>query len=98
MNDTGWEELASKTDIGGKEEKSIKSNPKIQTTTFKVKEKGKGFDLIAGMNELKETLSDIILLLNDKELYKQYKVSIPNGMLLYGPPGCGKTFVAQKIS
>ena len=64
-----------------------------------MKEKGKGFDLIAGMNELKDTLyQDIILPLNDKELYEQYKVSIPNGMLLYGPPGCGKTFIAQKFA
>lgn len=68
-------------------------------TTFKVKTKGKGFDSIAGMSELKETLyQDIILPLNDKALYEQYKVSIPNGMLLYGPPGCGKTFIAQKFA
>ena len=51
------------------------------------------------MSELKDTLyQDIILPLNDKELYEQYKVSIPNGMLLYGPPGCGKTFIAQKFA
>jgi transitional endoplasmic reticulum ATPase len=68
-------------------------------SSFKVKENGKGFDLIAGMNELKETLyQDIILPLNDRELYLQYKVSIPNGMLLYGPPGCGKTFIAEKFA
>lgn len=69
------------------------------SSSFKIKEKGKGFDLIAGMNELKDVLyQDIILPLNDKELYEQYKVSIPNGMLLYGPPGCGKTFIAQKFA
>ena len=72
---------------------------KNSSTSIKVKTKGKGFDLIAGMSELKELLyNDIILPLNDKELYEQYKVSIPNGMLLYGPPGCGKTFIAQKFS
>jgi len=60
---------------------------------------GKGFDEIAGMQEIKDTLyHDVIAPLNDRELYEQYKVTIPNGMLLYGPPGCGKTFIAQKFS
>jgi transitional endoplasmic reticulum ATPase len=77
----------------------IEKKPEIHSSSFKVKERGKGFDLIAGMTDLKETLyQDIILPLNDKELYEQYKVSIPNGMLLYGPPGCGKTYIAQKFA
>ena len=60
---------------------------------------GKGFDEIAGMQEIKDTLyHDVIAPLNDRELYEQYKVTIPNGMLLYGPPGCGKTFISQKFS
>ena len=60
---------------------------------------GKGFDEIAGMQEIKDTLyHDVIAPLNDRELYEQYKVTMPNGMLLYGPPGCGKTFISQKFS
>lgn len=71
------------------------SNPVISFT----KEKGKGFDAIAGMTELKETLyNDVIMPLKEKELYEKYKVSVPNGMLLYGPPGCGKTFIARQFS
>lgn len=67
--------------------------------TDKIKEKGKGFDAIAGMTELKETLyNDVIMPLKEKELYEKYKVSVPNGMLLYGPPGCGKTFIARQFS
>ncbi len=77
--------------------------PKVPSETnkygFKVKKKGKGFDDIAGMTELKETLyHDIIQPLSDAKLYEKYKVSPPNGMLLYGPPGCGKTFISQKFA
>lgn len=60
---------------------------------------GKGFSSIAGMQELKDTLKlDVIDALNDKERYKEYGLSIPNGILLYGPPGCGKTFFAEKFA
>lgn len=60
---------------------------------------GTGFDQIAGMAALKETLyNDVIRALHEKELYASYGVTIPNGMLLYGPPGCGKTFIAQKFA
>lgn len=63
------------------------------------KKKGKGFDDVAGMNELKQMLySDVISALKDKELYEKYKVTVPNGLLLYGPPGCGKTFISQKFA
>lgn len=61
--------------------------------------KGKGFNDIAGMSELKETLyHDVIRALEEKELYSEYGLSIPNGVLLYGPPGCGKSFFAHKLA
>ena len=80
---------------------SIKPKSPSETNKygFKVKKKGKGFDDIAGMTELKETLyHDIIQPLSDTELYEKYKVTPPNGMLLYGPPGCGKTYISQKFA
>lgn len=59
----------------------------------------KGFSEIAGMEELKETLyNDVIRALAEKELYEEYGLTIPNGMLLYGPPGCGKSFIAEKLA
>jgi transitional endoplasmic reticulum ATPase len=54
---------------------------------------------VAGMRELKAMLErDVVLPLQEPELYRQYRVSLPNGMLLYGPPGCGKTFIARKLA
>jgi len=89
--------IESKTTSNNNTEKKSDSNP--VNPVDKPKEKGKGFDAIAGMTELKEILyNDVIMPLKEKELYEKYKVSVPNGMLLYGPPGCGKTFIARQFS
>ena len=58
-----------------------------------------GFADIAGMDQLKDELTKrVIWILKDKEKAERYKLTPPNGMLLYGPPGCGKTFFAQKFA
>ena len=60
---------------------------------------GNGFADVAGMDELKEQLqSDVINLLKDQERAKGLGLHIPNGLLFYGPPGCGKTFFAEKFA
>lgn len=58
-----------------------------------------GFADIAGMDDLKEKIRyDIIDVLNDSERAKELGITIPNGILLYGPPGCGKTFFAEECA
>ena len=51
------------------------------------------------MDQLKQMLTQkVIFILKDKEKAEKYKLLPPNGMLFYGPPGCGKSFFAEKFA
>ena len=60
---------------------------------------GSGFDQVAGRDELKEQLrKEVIFGLQNPEKAKQYKLLPVNGILLYGPPGCGKSLVMESFA
>lgn len=60
---------------------------------------GYGFGAIAGMDDLKNIVrEEVIAPVRDPEKFRRYGLGIPNGMLLYGPPGCGKTFFAKQLA
>ena len=89
-------EESAGTDNGGfqrREESPNKTDFEIRRGT------GNGFKDIAGMTELKDYLTQrVIFVIKDRERAEKYRLVPPNGMLLYGPPGCGKTFVAEKFA
>lgn len=69
-------------------EKKKTEEPKIQI----------GFDDVAGLEEIKEDLMDVIDFLNNEEKYKSMDAKVPRGILLYGPPGTGKTLIAKAVA
>jgi transitional endoplasmic reticulum ATPase len=85
--------ISSNGNKGGEFESPNKVDFEIKRGT------GNGFKDIAGMDNLKNYLYQrVIFVIKNKEKVEKYKLTTPNGLLLYGPPGCGKTFVAEKFA
>lgn len=59
---------------------------------------GKTFEDVAGQDEAKEALEEIVDFLHDPEKYAGIGATLPKGALLVGPPGTGKTLLAQAVA
>lgn len=78
---------------------NVRSRVPAENPERKEERRGNGFADVAGLDELKQRLKDeVIDLLKEPDKYRKLRVKIPNGILLYGPPGCGKTFIAEKFA
>ena len=57
-----------------------------------------GFKDVAGNEEARESLKEIVDFINNPEQYKKFGARLPRGVLLYGPPGTGKTLLAKALA
>lgn len=71
-----------------------KSNAKIYVES----KTGKTFDDVAGQEEAKEALEEIVDFLHNPMKYKDIGANLPKGALLVGPPGTGKTLLARAVA
>lgn len=71
-----------------------KSNAKIYVEA----QTGKTFADVAGQDEAKEALQEIVDFLHHPQKYAQIGANMPKGALLVGPPGTGKTLLAQAVA
>jgi cell division protease FtsH len=56
------------------------------------------FEDVAGVDEAKEELQEVVRFLREPEAYERLGAHIPKGVLLVGPPGCGKTLLARAVA
>ncbi|WP_349670935.1 ATP-dependent zinc metalloprotease FtsH [Lacrimispora sp.] len=80
--------------MGGNTMSFGKSNPKIYAES----ETGKNFTDVAGQEEAKDALKEIVDFLHNPGKYASIGASLPKGALLVGPPGTGKTLLAKAVA
>lgn len=87
----------------------LDSNPQLVAASItseknnedKLKDKNKSnisFKDVAGLDEIKEELQEIIDFMNNSEKYRKMGAKIPKGVLFHGPPGTGKTLLAKAVA
>ena len=80
--------------MGGNAMTFGKSNAKVYVEA----QTGKSFADVAGEDEAKEALTEIVDFLHEPQKYKEIGARLPKGALLVGPPGTGKTLLAKAVA
>ena len=80
--------------MGGNSMTFGKSNAKVYVEA----QTGKTFDDVAGEDEAKDALKEIVDFLHDPQKYRDIGAKLPKGALLVGPPGTGKTLLAKAVA
>ena len=78
-----------------------RKDPMDKLTTMQcetVRDVGVGFDDVAGSEEAKESVKDIVDFLKNPEKYARMGARMPRGVIFYGPPGTGKTLLAKAVA
>ncbi|MDD5238408.1 MAG: ATP-dependent zinc metalloprotease FtsH [Candidatus Omnitrophica bacterium] len=88
-----WMMAARGEQLGNKIMTFGKVRPKLQSETEKAT-----FNDVAGVDEAKEELKEVIEFLKDPKKFQRLGGKIPKGVLLVGPPGCGKTLIARAVA
>lgn len=80
----------SKSKAGAFKLSSIEAAPEKDT--------GITFENIAGNEEVKDSVKELVDFIKNPEKYSKYNVRMPRGVILYGPPGTGKTLMAKALA
>ena len=93
-----WYFLVARAQGGGMGPDKMAKFGSAHTRTLTDKDKKTTFDDVAGADEEKEELQEIVEFLKDPKKYISLGARIPKGVLLVGPPGTGKTLLAKAVA
>ena len=85
--------IAGKQGMGG-----LVNIGKSKARVYVERDTGVTFDDVAGVDEARAELEEIVSFLRDKDTYGRLGARIPKGILLVGPPGTGKTLLARAVA
>ncbi|MBD0329891.1 MAG: AAA family ATPase, partial [Thermoleophilia bacterium] len=72
--------------------------PRVKASTIRPSKSDVRWDEVAGVEEAKEELREVVEFLRDPSRFRRLGARVPKGLLLYGPPGTGKTLLAKAVA